>query len=382
MVSADHVNVVWCMVSRHLKATPSTWFSPARILLGLTAVLSLMGLFFVFESSLAEAFALVGDQYHFVKLQGGYLVLGWLALFAAHLVPIKVWEKAAPFMYGFGLVLLIMVFIPGIGREINGAYRWLFIGPVRGQPIEFVKLAVTLFFASWMVRHQRLLPFLFLTGVPILLALLQPDLGSSLVMLAIAFTMYFVAGGKLLPFAGVSAAATVLLMILILTSPYRMRRLETFINPELDPLGASFHIRQITLALGSGGWFGQGIGNSRQKFSYIPEASTDSIFAIVAEEVGFVGSLSIILLLVLFIWCGYRIVTQTKHGLFAQLVGMGILTWISTQIILNLAAVVALVPLTGLPLPFFSYGGSSLIMILLATGILLRLSRPPKETTR
>lgn len=336
----------------------------------------------MFESSLAEAFSLVGDQYHFVRLQAGYLVVGWCALVAAYLTPFKLWQKAAPFLYGFGLFLLILVFIPGFGREINGAHRWLFIGPVRGQPIEFVKLGVIMFFASWMVKHQRLLPFLLLTGLPVLLALLQPDLGSSLVLTSTAFALYFVAGGKIKPFAAISAVAVILLTILIVTSPYRLERLQTFFNPELDPLGSSFHIRQITLALGSGGWFGQGIGNSRQKFSYIPEASTDSIFAIVAEEIGFLGSLSIIALFVLYIGCAYRIITQTKQGAFGQLVGIGLLLWISAQVILNLSAVVALVPLTGVPLPFFSYGGSSLIMILLATGILLRLSRVPKETKR
>jgi len=370
------------MVSRHLAASSSVWLSPARILLGLTGLLSVLGLFFVFESSLAEAFALVGDQYHFVKLQAGYLILGWGALVVAFLTPFRVWQKAAPLLYGFGLLLMVMVFIPGFGREINGAHRWLFIGPFRGQPIEFVKLAVTLFFASWMIKHQRLLPFLFLTGIPILLAMLQPDLGSCLILTAIAFSLYFVAGGKIKPFAALSVVSIALLTLLIITSPYRLQRLQTFFNPELDPLGSSFHIRQITLALGSGGWFGQGIGNSRQKFSYIPEASTDSIFAIVAEEVGFIGSISIIALFLLYIWCAYRIIKQTHQGAYAQMVGMGILIWISSQVILNLSAVVALVPLTGVPLPFFSYGGTSLIMILLATGILLRLSRVPKETKR
>lgn len=364
------------MVSRHLKTSPTQWLTPAKVLLALTVILTGIGLFFVFDSSLAEAYAMVGDQYHFVRLQAGYLGVGWLALVAGYLMPFKWWQKLAPFIYIGGLILLLLVFVPGIGRELNGAHRWLFIGPFRGQPIELMKLAVVVFFASWLVKHQRLMPFLFLTGIPVVLALLQPDLGSCLVLLAIAFSMYFVAGGKLLPFAGVSAVGVVLLLILIVLSPYRRARLETFLNPELDPLGSSFHIRQITLALGNGGWLGQGIGNSRQKFSYIPEASTDSIFAIVAEEVGFVGSVSILLLFLLFVFCAYRIVVTSKQGLYAQLVGVGLVTWISCQVILNLAAVVALVPLTGVPLPFFSYGGSSLIMLLLATGVLLRLSRP------
>lgn len=370
------------MASRHLTHARRSLLTPANLLLGLTLLLSLLGLFFVFESSLAEAFALVGDPYYFLKLQAGNFFLGWIALAVAYRIPFQWWQKLAPFLYGAGIVALVLLFVPGFSREINGAYRWLFIGPLRGQPIEFVKLAVTLFFGSWMIKHQRTVPFMFLTGLPVVLALLQPDLGSTLVLLSIAFSLYFVAGGKILPFAGVSAVGVLFLALIIILSPYRRQRLETFLNPELDPLGSSFHIRQITLALGNGGWLGQGIGNSRQKFSYIPEASTDSIFAIVAEEVGFFGSVSIIALFLLFIWSGYRIVRTTEQGLYAQLVGIGVLTWISAQITLNLAAVVALVPLTGVPLPFFSYGGTSLIMILLATGILLRLSKQPLETKK
>lgn len=363
------------MAGRHLNRFHISAFTSGRSLFFLAMVLSLIGLFFVFESSVAEAYTLVGDQFHFARQQALHLVLGLVAMSIGYLMPMKYWQKIAPVAYGGGILLLIAVIMPGIRTEINGAYRWLFIGSFGLQPIEFVKFAITIFFASWMTQHQRLLPFLFLTGLPVGLVMLQPDLGSALIVTAIAFTLYFVAGGQWKPFAGVSLGGVVLLTLLILISPYRRQRVETFLNPELDPLGSSFHIRQITLALGNGGLFGKGIGNSQQKFSYIPEASTDSIFAIVAEEIGFAGCLGLFVLFALFIWSGYRLVTQTKQGLYAQLVGMGLLIWLAAQMSLNIATVVALVPLTGVPLPFFSYGGSSLIMVLFATGVLLHLQK-------
>jgi len=365
------------MARRHLKPLSSYFLSPARRLLLLTLVLSIIGLFFVFEASVGEALQLLGDPYHFVRQQILHFLLGFVALGMGYLIPVAWWQKISPFAYAGGVILLLLVITPGLRTEINGAYRWLYLGGFGLQPIEAVKFAVCIFFASWMSRHQRLLPFLFLTGIPMGLVMLQPDLGSTIILLSIAFTLYFVAGGEWKAFSLISGAGIILLALLIVISPYRRERIQTFLNPESDPLGASFHIRQITLALGNGGMLGQGIGKSQQKFSYIPEASTDSIFAIVAEEVGFIGSVVIIGLFGLFIWTGYEIVTKTTQGMYAQLVGMGIVTWITAQISLNLAAVVALVPLTGVPLPFFSYGGSSLVMILFATGVLLSVSKPP-----
>lgn len=371
------------MASRHLTHRRFSTFNlpslsnAGKMLLLLTYLLGLMGLFFVFESSTAEAFNLFNDQYHFVKRQAIHFILGTIALGIGYFMPSHIWKKFAPLAYGLGILLLILVFIPGFGQEINGAYRWLFIGPINLQPIELVKLAMTLFFASWMSRHQRLLPFLFLTGLPTLLVMLQPDMGSTLVLLSIAASLYFMAGGQLKPFLGICAIGVIGISLAIILSPYRQKRLATFLNPESDPLGASFHIRQITLALGNGGIWGQGIGNSRQKFSYIPEASTDSIFSIVAEEVGFVGSCLIIFLYVAFFWFGFQILITFQGSSFERLVGVGVFSWLAAQTILNLAAVLAVVPLTGVPLPFFSYGGSSLIMLLFATGLLLHLAQEP-----
>jgi cell division protein FtsW len=186
--------------------------------------------------------------------------------------------------------------------------------------------------------------------------------------------MYFVAGGNVKYLLGMGAVGLLLVSLAIFSSDYRMRRFQTFINPESDPLGASFHIRQITLALGRGGVFGQGLGNSAQKLAYIPEPTTDSIFAIAAEEVGFVGSALIISLYIGLLVTFYKISQSFPEKSFEQLLSAGILIWISLQTALNLAAVVAMVPLTGVPLPYFSYGGSSLLMVLWATGFMLKLA--------
>ena len=380
MASANYANLIWSMVSSHLKASHSSsvwsdFLSSGRALIFLVVILCALGLFFVFEASVAEAFALVGDHYFFLKRQALHMLLGFGALIVSYFMPSIVWKKLSPLAYGVSLLGLLMVFIPGLGLEINGAHRWVFVGGFNFQPIEVVKLSITIFFASWLSQHQRLLPFIFLTLIPAGLVMLQPDLGSTLVLLSIAASLYFVAGGQIKPFLAAGGIGVLLLSLLILLSPYRRQRLETFMNPESDPLGASFHIRQITLALGNGGILGQGIGNSRQKYSYIPEASTDSIFAIVAEEVGFVGSAVIFLLFGLFIYTGFQVIKRSPADRYEKLVAVGVLAWLSSQTILNLSAVVALVPLTGVPLPFFSYGGTSLIMILFATGLLLHITR-------
>ncbi len=352
----------------------------ARIsLLVLAFVLTILGLLFVFEASTAEAFKLVGDPYFFLKQQAVRAVIGWGALFSVLLVPPKLWQKISPVLFFIAVGLLITVLIPGIGVELNGAKRWLSLGSFLFQPVELVKLSCCLFFATWMSRHQRVGPFLFLTGLPAGLILLQPDLGSMLVVVMLAFGLYFVAGGKMGAIFSLGGLGVLLIAGAILVSPYRLKRVTTYLDPSSDPLGASFHVRQITLALANGGVFGQGLGNSRQKYYYVPEASTDSIFAIIAEEVGFVGGVALIGLFTSYVWLLYRLGKRTEPGSFRYLFIYGVLIWMTAQFLLNLAAVVALVPLTGVPLPFFSYGGTSLVMVLLATGMVLRAAAPEKK---
>ncbi|HEX9817522.1 MAG TPA: FtsW/RodA/SpoVE family cell cycle protein [Patescibacteria group bacterium] len=351
------------------------WKRPDNLLLTLTIMLAFFGLFFIFEASSSESFRLVGHQYHFLKQQAISLSLGLGALVGALILPSTWWEKTAHWWLWLGFLLLVLVLVPSFGVELNGARRWFAIQDRVFQPVEFFKLSLILFYARWLTTTPKVTTFLLLTVVFSSLLLLQPDLGSLLILLAISLGLFFLAGGRLLALAVISLAGGLLLFLLIISSTYRSQRLLTYLNPDLDPLGSGFHVRQITLALGSGGWFGVGIGNSQQKHAYIPEVSSDSIFAIIAEEVGFVGSMVIIGLLVIYLLTLYRIAISLPTGSFAQLFVFGVHLWLTSQILLNLAAVVALVPLTGLPLPFFSSGGSSLITILFVVGLSARLFR-------
>jgi len=349
--------------------------SSRTLFLFVTLIISIIGLVFVFESSVAESYREFAEAYHYVRLQSIRFFIGLIAMFTFSFVPSSIFKKFAFPLYLFAIIILLATLIPGIGIQIHGAKRWLGFGNFYFQPVEIMKLSLAAYFASWMSKHQRLMPFLLLLGIPVLILILQPDLGSILVLISIAFAMYFVAGANLKKFFGILAIGLILLSLAILSSDYRKQRLMTFLDPTLDPLGSSFHIRQITLALGNGSLFGQGIGKSKQKYAYIPESSTDSIFAIIAEELGFLGSVAILFLFATYIHLGFKMIKKEKKNKFSYLFGVGLLVWISSQILLNLAAVVALVPLTGLPLPFFSYGGSSLIMILVATGILMSLGQ-------
>ncbi len=339
--------------------------------------LSLLGVLFVFESSLVESLKTFGDQYFILKQHLVGLALGLVGFLSLVKLPPKWWLKLAPVAYILSLMLLILTFFPGIGLKLNGAHRWISLGPMRFQPVEALKLSLVLMLGYQLPRFssekKRLVNFLFYLSLPAIIILLQPDLGSLLLIGFIAVVVYFLAGGSGKSLSLLTLATIPLILIAIVLAPYRLKRLTTFINPDQDPLGASFHIRQLHLALGRGGWFGVGVGNSTQKYAYVPEAATDSIFAIVGEEVGFVGSSLIILLYLLFFISGFKLIELSQAKVKEKLVGFGFLTIILSQTFFNLGAVVGLIPLTGMPLPFFSYGRSSQIMIWLALAYLVSL---------
>ncbi|MFC1653937.1 putative lipid II flippase FtsW [Patescibacteria group bacterium] len=347
---------------------------PDYIFILLILVLTVFGLVMVFDASVIEGYQEFQDKFHFLKLQSIWAAIGFIGLLIASIVPFKLYEKLAQPIFLFALVLLIAVLIPGIGIKAQGARRWINLGFTVFQPSELTKLAVIIYLSSWLSKHQRFAPFLFITGTILGLIMLQPDLGTAIIIGSIAFVLFFVSGGSIkhILFGGIGAAA--LALILIVSSPYRMNRLKTFLDPSSDPLGTSYHIRQVLIALGSGGLTGQGIGKSRQKYQYLPEASTDSIFAIIAEETGFVGGVFVIGMLVYLVNRGLKIASRAPDE-FSQLLVSGIITWVGVQSLINLAAMVALVPLTGVPLPLISYGGSSLTTILIALGIIANVSR-------
>jgi len=286
----------------------------------------------------------------------------------------RIFSKLAPLFFLVNLVLLILVLIPGIGSQIKGAKRWIDLGFFSLQPAELIKLTFTIYLASWLSKKRSFWQFLLLIFVVLGLIILEPDMGTSVVVVATAFLIYFVSGASLAQLFPISFLGFLAGIFIVLISPYRKQRLLTFLNPQFDPLGSSYHIRQVIIALGSGGLFGLGLGQSRQKYEYLPEATTDSIFAILAEETGFIGASLFILFMFMIVYKGFKI-AKNSPDLFGKLLATGISIWFGLQIVVNLGAMVALIPLTGLPLPLISYGGSSLIVVLMGLGILINISR-------
>ncbi len=291
-------------------------------------------------------------------------------------VDYRIYKKLAlPILLGT-LLLLLVVFIPGVGIKALGARRWINLGFTVLQPAELAKLSLVIYLSAWFStkEKERFVSFLILLGMIVGLIILEPDLGTTLVIMATAVTMYFFSGAPVKQFVIMIPVLIAGVFGLAVASPYRFARLTTFFNPENDPLGASYHIRQATIALGSGGLYGVGIGSSRQKYEYLPEANTDSIFAIIGEEIGFIGAVLLIGAFVFLIWRGFRIARRTDDQ-FGRLLALGITSWIAYQVIMNIAAMVALIPLTGVPMPLLSYGVSSLIVVIAGLGILVNISK-------
>ena len=339
-------------------------------------LLSLFGVLMVYDSSVALALRDFGNQYYYVKEQIKWFIAGIIALLVFARIPYTVWRHyALPFLIGT-LVLLLAVFIPGAGIRAYGAHRWINFGFFVLQPAELAKLTMIFYLSAWFSHPEksRFVAFLIFLGMVVGLVMLEPDLGTSMIILSIAMLLYFYSGAPIRHFMFMVPMLLTAVVILAVIAPYRMQRITTFFNRHADPLGSSYHIRQVLLALGSGGWTGVGIGKSRQKYEYLPEANTDSIFAIIGEETGFIGAMLVISVYISIIWRGYAIAMRAKE-VFGRLLALGITSWIAVQTLINLGAMVALIPLTGVPLPFISYGGSSFIIALSAMGILINISK-------
>ncbi len=346
------------------------------ILLSSVIFLTLFGLFMLYDASSFVAFRDFGDKYHYVKDQIfwiilGFASLGFFTLFDYH----KLYNLALPILI-VGIMLLAFVFIPGLGVSLLGARRWVNFRVFLLQPSEFVKLGLAIYLAAWFSNKEkgRFLAFLMLLGLVVFLIMLEPDMGTAAIVLAEAVVVYFLSGANVLYFAVMAPVIALVGFILIKLEPYRAARLSTFLNPNQSLQTSSYHVRQILIALGSGGITGVGLGNSLQKYAYLPENTTDSIFAIIAEELGFIGATIIILMFLIVVWRGFYTAIHAKDN-FGRLLAGGIITFLGMQIIINLAAQTALLPLTGIPLPFISYGGSALIIDLAAVGILCNISR-------
>ncbi len=345
------------------------------LLLG-TLLLTLFGLFMIYDASSYVAFRDFGDKYHYLKDQSVWMLLGFGALtFFSFFDYHKLYSLALPILLA-ALILLIAVFIPGIGIHILGASRWIGVGGITIQPAEFVKLALAIYLAAWFSNKEKgqLPAFLLLMGLVLGLVLSEPDMGTTIVILAEALAIYFLSGGKLIYFSILVPFIAFAGYLFIKISPYRMQRLEAFLNIDKSIESSSYHVRQVLIAFGVGGLTGVGLGNSLQKYAYLPESPTDSIFAIIAEELGFIGAVILILFFIFIFYRAFKIAINGKDK-FGKLLAGGITVFLSVQTIINLAALTALVPFTGIPLPFISYGGSALIIDLAAIGILLNISK-------
>lgn len=345
-----------------------------RFLIGLVMGLTVFGVIMVGNASVVEAYRDFSDKLYYFRLQLQWAAIGliifWLALnFGYH----RLKFFSLPLLVAT-LFSLIAVLIPGVGIRALGAKRWLGIGIFRFQPAELAKFTFILWSAAFLSKKKKLIPFLTILVILTGLVMFQPDLGTTVILVTSGLVVYFAAGGAIWQFIFISLVALAGGVGLIFSSSYRKQRLMTFLNPTADLLGTSYHIRQILIAIGSGGLFGLGLGQSRQKYEYIPAVTTDSIFAVIAEETGFIGGMLVILAYLLLIWRGLKIAKEAPDD-FSRLLAVGITAWIGIQALVNLAAMVALVPLTGIPLPFISYGGSSLVLTLGAAGILINISR-------
>lgn len=340
----------------------------------LVLILTFIGIVFIADVSTPQSLNNYGDKFHLLKQQAISAAIGIVAFFVFSKIKYTFWQKLAVPLFFLSVLFLILVLLQQFGLHALGARRWLILGPINFQPSEFVKFTLCLYLAKVAASQKSAFAYLIPLVIVALLIMLEPDLGTTLVILLIGFSQIFVSDVSILYVVGSIVAGLLATILLILFSPYRKDRLMTFLENTSDPLGSSYHIRQILLGLGSGGIFGVGFGASRQKFLFLPEASTDSIFAVIAEELGLIGALIIMFLFVFFLIRGLKIAKNAPDK-FASVLAVGISVWIGGQAFLNLGSMVSLVPLTGIPLPFISYGGSSLVMILSACGILLNISK-------
>jgi len=358
--------------------------APDWVLVFVFGLLLFLGLITLFSASTALGFQKFGDSYHFIKRQLLHgLLPGLILLFVLAKVNYQFWKKLIMPLLAVSIILLIIVFIPGIGAEFGTAKSWINIGSFSFQPSELVKLTFLLYLATWLEKRGAhgvkdlyfgFLPFIFLLGLISGLMLLQPDMGTLAIIIFMCLAVFFASGAKLNHVAALLVAGIGAIYWLILKSPYRAARLTVFLHPELDPQGIGYQISQALLAIGSGGLFGRGFGMSRQKFQYLPEVTGDSIFAIYAEELGFIFCLLLIGLFIAFMWRGFK-VAKNSPDQFGRLTAIGIVSWITFQALFNIAAMTGLLPMTGIPLPFMSAGGSALAISLAAVGILINISK-------
>ena len=352
-------------------------------LLAAGLALALLGLVMVASASMPMADRELGNPFHYALRQGGFLLVGLLLGVAAFQVRMAHWQRAGMVLLFLALGLLVVVLVPGVGRTINGATRWLSLGPVNLQVSEPAKLLLLVYLAGYLVRRSEevreqlsgfIKPMAVLAAACVLL-LAEPDFGATVVLLATALVMMFMAGVRWWQFLALLALAGGAMALLAVSSPYRMARLTAFLNPWADPFDSGFQLTQSLIAIGRGEWFGVGLGGSVQKLFYLPEAHTDFVFAVLAEELGLAGVLVLVALYAFVVWRAFAIarVALAANEDFSGYLAYGLGTWLGLQSFINIGVNMGLLPTKGLTLPLFSYGGSSLVVMCLLLALLARI---------
>ena len=354
-----------------------------HLVLGVTGLLLMLGLVMVFSASSVVAQEETDSSYSLFVTQAVLMAFGLPVMLIASRVSPRMWSRLAyPALLG-SIVLLVLVQIPGIGVEVNGNRNWIdFGGPFRLQPSEAAKFALIIFGADLLTRKQRLLgqwrhlliPLLPIGGVLIGLILIGHDLGTAMILISVLLALLWVVGAPLRLFAAATVAVALLFVSFVATSPNRLARVTTFMDPFSSLQGSGFQGGHSQLALATGGWWGLGLGASRQKWGTLPEAHTDFIFAIIGEELGLVGTLAVLALFGVLAYAGLRIASRATDS-FTRLAAAGVTAWIAVQAVVNVGAVIGLLPITGIPLPLVSYGGAALLSTMLAVGMLLSFAR-------
>ncbi len=352
-------------------------------------IIATLGLIMIYSSSMVWAEYKFGDAFKYLKAQGIFLIIGIILMNFISKISYKHYLNKANVIILICFVLLILVLIPGIGTIRNGSRSWFGIGSLGIQPSEFAKLGLILFTAKYLSKNQKkiknikkgVIPIISMTILFFGIIMLQPDFGTGVILVMSIIGLLFIAGVKFSFFTKIGILGILGAIGLILAAPYRLQRIMTFINPWKDPLGSGFQTIQSLFAIGPGGLLGLGLGNSIQKHFYLPEPQTDFIYSIIIEELGFFGSVLISGLFIIIVIRGYMIAINAKD-LFAKYLAFGITFQITFQALLNLMVVVGMVPVTGITLPFISYGGSSLLITMISVGVLLNISRYQEDRLR
>ena len=352
------------------------------ILITVTAFLVVCGLVIIASAGIARSMLIYNEPYYFFSHQLIYgLLPGIVVWLFFQGVDYHKWKKIAFPLIVVAIILLAVVLLPGIGISLKGAQRWINLGGLSFQPTELCKLALILYLSAWLSSHQGnnesfkgFIGFVSILAVLGFLIMMQPDMGTLGIITIIALAIYFLSGARLFYFVILGFLGSLAVWVLILMAPYRMERITVFLNPSSDTQNKSYQINQALIAIGSGGPTGLGLGHGRQKFHYLPEPVGDSIFAIVGEETGMIGCSVLVFLFLLLAWRGF-VISSRAPDCFGRLLAVGFTTWFVFQALINISAISGIIPLTGIPLPFISYGGSALILALAGMGILLNISK-------